>query len=280
MKVVEDIAEMKDISIKAHNLGLTVVLVPTMGYLHEGHMELIKKGGAIGDLLVVSIFVNPAQFGPKEDFSTYPRDLERDFKMAEEAGVGVVFHPPLEKVYPEAHRTLVEVGGLGEKLCGQSRPGHFRGAATVVLKLFNIVMPDKAVFGLKDYQQLIVIKRMVEDLNMDVDVVACETVREADGLAMSSRNSYLDTGQRQAARTIPRSLDAARTAFSRGERMSAKVIEKVKKIIENEPLAVIDYVKVCDPVTLNDIDRIGKKALLAVAVRIGKARLIDNCMLS
>jgi pantoate--beta-alanine ligase len=280
MKVVEDIGEMKNISRETHNLGLTVVLVPTMGYLHEGHMELIKKASTIGDMLVVSIFVNQAQFGPEEDFSSYPRDIERDLKMAEEAGVGVVFHPPAEKMYPEAYQTFVEVEGLSKNLCGASRPGHFRAVATVVSKLFNIVRPDRAVFGFKDYQQFLVIKKMVEDLNMDVEIVPFETVREADGLAMSSRNSYLNTREREAALSIPRSLDAAQRAFSRGERRSEKVIEKVKKIIENEPLAVIDYVKVCDPVTLSALDRIEDRALLALAVRIGKARLIDNCILS
>jgi pantoate--beta-alanine ligase len=280
MKVVEDIGEMKNVSRGAHNLGLTVVLVPTMGYLHRGHMELIEKAGTIGDFLVVSIFVNPTQFGPKDDFSSYPHDIERDLKMAEEAGVGVVFHPSAEKIYPKAYQSFVDVEELGKKLCGASRPGHFRGVATVVLKLFNIIRPHRAVFGLKDYQQFLVIKRMVEDLNMDVEIVPVETVREPDGLAMSSRNSYLEPPERVAARTIPHSLDAGRRAFSEGERSSVKVIEKVKKIIEKEPLAVIDYVKVCDPVTLRDLDRIGERALLALAVRIGQARLIDNCMLS
>jgi pantoate--beta-alanine ligase len=280
MKVVEDIGEMKNVSRGAHNLGLTVVLVPTMGYLHRGHMELIEKAGTIGDFLVVSIFVNPTQFGPKDDFSSYPHDIERDLKMAEEAGVGVVFHPSAEKIYPKAYQSFVDVEELGKKLCGASRPGHFRGVATVVLKLFNIIRPHRAVFGLKDYQQFLVIKRMVEDLNMDVEIVPVETVREPDGLAMSSRNSYLEPPERVAARIIPHSLDTARRAFSEGERKSVKVIEKVKKIIEKEPLAVIDYVQVCDPVTLRDLDRIGERALLALAVRIGQARLIDNCMLS
>jgi pantoate--beta-alanine ligase len=280
MKVVEDIAEMKNISRGAHNLSLTVVLVPTMGYLHQAHMELIEKAKTLGDFLVLSIFVNPAQFGPEEDFTSYPRGMERDLKMAEAAGVSVIFTPPTEQMYPEAYQTYVEVEELGRPLCGLSRPEHFRGVATVVTKLFNIVKPHRAVFGLKDYQQLVVIKRLIEDLNMDVEIVPVETVREADEVAISSRNSYLDNREREAARVIPSSIDAARKAFKEGERRSEKVIETVKKIIENEPAAMIDYVKVCDPETLADVDRIDKKALLAIAVKIGRARLIDNCMLS
>lgn len=280
MKVVTDIAEMKNVSRGAHNMGLTVVLVPTMGGLHPGHMELVQKAKTLGDFLVLSIFVNPAQFGPGDDFDSYPGDMEKDIKLAEEAGVGVLFLPPAERMYPEGYQTYVGVEELSRPLCGVSRPDHFRGVATVVLKLLNIVMPHRAVFGMKDYQQLLVIKRLVKDLDMDVEIVPVATVREADGVAMSSRNSYLDTRQREAAGAIPRSLDAARRAFAGGEKNSEKVIEEVKKIIENEPLAVIDYIKVCDPETLADVDRIEGKALLALAVKIGGARLIDNCILS
>jgi pantoate--beta-alanine ligase len=272
---------MKELSRQARAGGLKVVLVPTMGYLHEGHMALIEKAGAIGDFTVVSIFVNPSQFSVGEDFRTYPRDLEGDLKAARGAGVDVLFHPPAGgEMYREGSQTFVEVAELGKGLCGPSRPGHFRGVATVVMKLFNIVRPDKAVFGLKDYQQFLIIRRMVEDMDMDVELVPLETVREADGLAMSSRNAYLEPAERNAARAIPVSLDAARRAFSGGERRSGKVVEKVKKIIENEPLAVIDYIKVCDPETLGDVETIGDRALLALAVKVGATRLIDNCMLS
>ena len=227
----------------------------------------------------MSIFVNPLQFGPKEDYKAYPRDMERDLKIAGEADVDVVFAPESSEIYPEGHATFVDVEGLSNRLCGVSRPGHFRGVATVVLKLFNIVRPQKAVFGKKDFQQFLIIQKMVNDLNLDVELIPVETVREPDGLAMSSRNAYMNPVERKAAAAIPASLRAAKDAFSRGERNPSAIVRDMKKIIENEGPAVIEYVTVCDPVTLKDISSIGRGALVAVAVRLGAARLIDNILL-
>ncbi len=281
MRVIKGIEEMRGFSSARAAGGESVVLVPTMGCLHEGHLELLRKGRSIGDALVMSIFVNPLQFGPREDFESYPRDLARDLLLAEGSGVDAVFAPEGKDMYPEgrAHETFVDVQGLSGRLCGLSRPGHFRGVATVVLKLFNIVRPQKAVFGKKDFQQLLVIRKMVRDLNLDVEVVPVETVREPDGLAMSSRNRYLSPVERKAAVVIPASLMAAKDAYSRGERSPAAIVENMKKIIENEGRAVIEYIKVCDPDTLEDAIPMGRAALVALAVRIGAARLIDNILL-
>lgn len=270
---------MQALSLEARSRGEQIAFVPTMGYLHDGHRELLKAGRARGGLLILSIFVNPAQFGPKEDYGSYPKDLERDMKTAGEAGTDIVFTPGPSAVYPPGYQTYVEVTEITKGLCGQSRPGHFRGVATVVLKLFNIVMPHVAIFGKKDFQQLVTIKRLVLDLNLLIDIVGIETVREADGLAMSSRNSYLGPVERQAAASIPRALEAAKEAASIGV-ASAGIMAKVKKIIEKEPQAVIEYVKVCDPDTLEELEYIGKNAQLLIAVRIGRARLIDNCLLT
>lgn len=282
MRIIKGLAEMRSASTEARMKGLEVVFVPTMGYLHEGHKRLLEIGkGLSGNkgVLVLSIFVNPAQFGPKEDLKSYPRDLDRDLKLAKEAGVDIVFIPEADEMYPEGYRTYVEVERIPDHLCGLARPGHFRGVATVVLKLFNIVMPAKAVFGKKDYQQLLVIKKMAGDLNLGVDIIGAETVREPDGLAMSSRNSYLNAEERKAASVIPASLEAAKREFRDGVRESSRIIGKVEKIIEEEPLAVIEYIKVCDKDSLDDLESIKESALLAVAVKVGKARLIDNCLL-
>jgi pantoate--beta-alanine ligase len=252
-----------------------------MGFLHDGHRELLRIGKreARGGRLVLSIFVNPAQFGPREDYRAYPRDMGRDLSIAGEEGVDAVFAPKAEEMYPAGYETYVEVEGLSKYLCGRSRPGHFRGVATVVLKLFNVVMPHAAVFGKKDYQQLTIIKRMAKDLDLDIGIVGVETVREPDGLAMSSRNSYLGAAERQAASVIPRALFEAEALFSAGVRDGAEIRDKMKKIIEKEPLAVVEYIEVCDPDTLEDLSRITGSALVALAVRVGKARLIDNRVL-
>ncbi len=282
MRVIKGIDEMKGFSSALTAEGKSVVLVPTMGCLHQGHLELLKKGRGLGHSLVMSIFVNPLQFGPKEDYKAYPRDMERDLKIAGDAGVDVVFAPESSEIYsegPDTHATFVDVEGLSRSLCGVSRPGHFRGVATVVLKLFNIVRPQKAVFGKKDFQQFLIIRKMVRDLNLDIEIVPVETIREPDGLAMSSRNTYLNPVERKAAAAIPASLRAAKDAYSQGERNPAAIMGDMKKIIENEGRAVIEYITVCDPLTLKALSRIGQGALVAVAVRLGSARLIDNILL-
>lgn len=279
MQVIEDIASMQAFSREARLKGKKIAFVPTMGFLHKGHAELLRVARSRGDVLVLSIFVNPAQFGPKEDYKNYPRDFERDLKIAEAEKVDAVFIPTASEVYPDGYRTYVDVEGLPDHLCGLSRPGHFRGVATVVLKLFNIVMPHVAVFGKKDFQQLLIIKKMCEDLNLDLEISGVETVREDDGLAMSSRNSYLSAQERKAAVCVPRALDEARSLFASGERKAPVLIEKMKKIIEKEPLAVVDYIKVCDSSTLEDLEVIKGSALAALAIKIGRARLIDNCIL-
>ncbi len=283
MKIISDPGEMRDFSLRAR-LERAPVLVPTMGFLHDGHKALLRVGRqrAKEGPLVLSIFVNPSQFGPGEDFSSYPRDMERDLKTAEGEGVDVVFAPDAGAMYPPGFQTFVEVTELSAPLCGKGRPGHFRGVATVVLKLFNIVMPSAAVFGRKDYQQYLVIRRMVEDLGLGVEIIGVDTVREPDGLAMSSRNAYLGSKERAAALCIPRALDAAERAFGAGERSSAALVVNMKKIIENEPSAVVEYIDVRDAETLAGIDRIEGVAVAALAVRIGGpkgTRLIDNRLL-
>lgn len=282
MNVIESVAGMRGWSSEARAEGVRIVLVPTMGFLHDGHRELLRIGKkeARGGKLVLSIFINPAQFGPKEDFRTYPRDIDRDLLIAGEEGVDVVFAPNAGEMYPAGYETYVDVERLSKYLCGRSRPGHFRGVATVVLKLFNVVRPDAAVFGKKDYQQLTIIKRMTKDLDIDIEIIGAETVREQDGLAMSSRNSYLGPRERLAAVVIPRALFEAEALFSAGVREGAEIMDKMKKIIEKEPLAVVEYIEVCDPDTLQVVSRITGSVLVALAVRIGKARLIDNRVLN
>ncbi|MBI5888511.1 MAG: pantoate--beta-alanine ligase [Deltaproteobacteria bacterium] len=280
MQIIKDIDEMTACGETARAKGETVVLVPTMGFLHAGHVKLIETGKRQGSLLVLSIFVNPAQFGPKEDFNAYPRDIERDLKTAKEAGVDVVFIPDAAGMYRQGSRTFVTVEGLSERLCGRARPGHFKGVATVVLKLFNIVRPHKAVFGKKDFQQFVIIKRLAEDLNAGVEIVGVDTVREEDGLALSSRNTYLSPEERRAACAIPRALQAARQAAECGQRQSLAIIEKVREIIAKERVIAIEYVEICDPMTLEDVRRVEKEALLAVAARVGRTRLIDNTLIA
>lgn len=256
--------------------GLTVGFVPTMGYLHEGHKSLMQAARKNNDKVVVSVFVNPMQFGPNEDLESYPRDFEKDSALCESVGVDLIFHPEPEEMYADGFCSYVDMNGLTTELCGKSRPIHFRGVQTVVLKLFNIVKPDRAYFGQKDAQQLAVIKRMVKDLNVDTEIVGCPIVREADGLAKSSRNTYLNPDERQAALILSRSLKLGRELIENGETDSKAVIKAITDSINTEPLAKIDYVDVVDFDTITPVDKIGKSVLVAIAVYIGKTRLIDN----
>ncbi|MGH7888209.1 MAG: pantoate--beta-alanine ligase [Candidatus Binatia bacterium] len=279
MIVIEDISEMRAWSDAERRQGRRVAFVATMGFLHEGHLSLMRLARLRGDLVVASIFVNPAQFGPGEDFATYPQDFERDRRLLDAANVDVLFHPAVEEIYPAGAQTFVEVEKLSLPLCGAVRPGHFRGVATVVVKLFNIVRPHLAIFGEKDYQQMQVIRRLVRDLGMDVEIIGHPIVREADGLAMSSRNAYLSAAERQAALCLSRALCKAERLVHRGETSAAAIIHLVMKELQGEPLANVEYVKLCDTETLDEVDKVRDPALLSLAVRIGKARLIDNRVL-
>ena len=254
-------------------------LVPTMGYLHEGHISLARRAKAECDHVAVSIFVNPTQFGPNEDLSKYPRDLDRDLHLLEDAGVDLVWTPTPEMMYPSEFQTWVEVEEIARPLEGTQRPGHFRGVTTVVTKLFNAVQPTKAYFGQKDAQQAAVIRRMTEDLNFQVEIVVCPIVREPDGLAMSSRNVYLDAAQRKAATVLYRSLSAAKTAYEQGEREAEKLRQIMKATIASEPLAQMQYVSCADYDTLQELEKVTDKTLLSMAVFFGKTRLIDNFVL-
>lgn len=256
--------------------GLTVGLVPTMGYLHEGHKSLIDKAVAENDRVVVSVFVNPIQFGPSEDLASYPRDLERDAELCEKAGANVIFHPEDSEMYFDDFCTYVDMDDLTKGLCGKTRPTHFRGVCTVVSKLFHIVAPDRAYFGQKDAQQLAVIRRMVRDLNFDLEIVGCPIVREEDGLAKSSRNTYLNAEERKAAVVLHKGLTEGEKLLEAGEKDAAKVIAAVREVIEKEPLAKIDYVELVDWNTLKPVNTVEDTVLMAVAVYIGKTRLIDN----
>ncbi len=280
MRVVESIKGMQDLSESLRRQGKVIAFVPTMGYFHKGHLKLFEEGGKRGDVLVVSLFVNPIQFGKGEDFETYPRDFERDKGLAEEAGVDVLFTPSAEEMYPEGFQTYVTVERVTKNLCGAFRPGHFKGVTTVVAKLFNIVKPHIAIFGEKDYQQLVTVRRMVKDLNMDVEVVGVPTVREDDGLAMSSRNTYLSHEERKAATLLYRALKEGERLYREGERNGRNIVKAVESVLRRESLIRIEYVKVCDPETIEDLETIEERALLALAARIGKARLIDNLLLS
>jgi len=276
MKVIETIAEMKKLRLK---LAEPVGLVPTMGYLHEGHLALVRQARIENSSVVVSIFVNPTQFGPQEDFRLYPRDPQRDLALLEKEKADIVFMPLVAEMYPPQFSSWVEVGRVTERLEGASRPGHFRGVATVVAKLFNIVQPTRAYFGQKDAQQAVVIKRMVADLNMNLEVVTVPTVREPDGLAISSRNTYLNPGERQAAVVLYRALSLARQLYSQGETDTERLCQKMTELIQKEPLADIDYISIADPETLEELDKVNTPALVSMAVRIGKTRLIDNVVL-
>lgn len=276
MQIIETAAAMK-VQVAAWKAeGLTIGLVPTMGSLHAGHESLMDAARAASDRVVVSVFVNPLQFGPDEDYDAYPRDIERDAAIVAAYGVDAVFHPTSEEMYLPAHNTYVVMETLTDALCGASRPGHFRGVCTVVTKLFNIVQPDRAFFGQKDAQQLAIIRRMVADLNMNVTVVGCPIVREDDGLAKSSRNAYLSPEERSAALVLSRAIRAGEAAVAAGERDTAALRALMTGIIEAEPLARIDYIEVVDGLTMQPVDTIGSAALVAMAVYIGRTRLIDN----
>lgn len=276
MKIVETIQEVRE-QVKAwRKEGLTVGLVPTMGYLHEGHKSLIDRAVAENDRVVVSVFVNPMQFGPKEDLASYPRDLDRDAALCEGAGASLIFHPQPEEMYHDDFSSFVDMNTLTGGLCGKSRPIHFRGVCTVVAKLFNIVVPDKAYFGQKDAQQLAVIRRMVRDLSIGVTIVGCPIIREEDGLAKSSRNTYLSEEERKAAVVLSRSLKMGKKMIESGEKDAEKVIRTIREEIETEPLARIDYVEIVDWGNLEPVTAIQGPILTAIAVYIGKTRLIDN----
>ena len=277
MRVIRSIQEMYKLSESARKEGKIIGFVPTMGYLHEGHLSLIRIARKRCDLLVVSIFVNPTQFGPNEDLNSYPRDFERDSKLCEKEGVDVIFAPTAEEMYPDGYSTWVEVKGpVTEVLCGAFRPGHFRGVTTVVAKLFNIVQPHFAVFGQKDAQQLVVIKKMTRELNFPVEIVAAPTVREKDGLAMSSRNEYLNENERKVAPKIYQSLILAKNMLLRGERDTEKIKNEMRKFLENAKLIKVQYIDIVDADTLEPLKNARGRVMVALAAFLGKARLIDN----
>jgi pantoate--beta-alanine ligase len=277
MKVIETIAEMK--KIRREYKG-TVGFVPTMGYLHDGHIELVRRAKGENPVAGASIFVNPTQFGPKEDLASYPRDIPQDLKLLESVKTDFVFIPPAAEIYPPKYSTWVDVEKVTDRLEGAIRPGHFRGVATVVTKLFNIVEPTKAYFGQKDAQQCVVIKKFVTDLNMNVEIIICPTVREPDGLAMSSRNTYLKANERKAAVVLNQSLKLAEKLYSRGERNAETIRKKMTEFIKKEPLAQnIEYISIADNETLEELDTIKPPALVSLVVKIGKPRLLDNVVL-
>ena len=276
MKVIGTVAEMQAFSEAVRMEGKRIALVPTMGYLHEGHLSLMRAGKERGDCLIISIYVNPTQFGPSEDLDKYPRDFERDEELARNVGVDVIFYPSNKEMYPGYYQTYVNVEGVTNNLCGLSRPEHFRGVTTVCAKLFNITKPHVTVFGKKDFQQLVTIKRMVADLNMDLEVVGLPTVREPDGLALSSRNTYLKEDERESALSLSRSLKCANELYEHGERDAATIINKMRTFIEGHPHAAIDYIKICDTTTMDDVETIERESVVALAVRVGLPRLIDN----
>ena len=276
MKTVHSIKEVRKQVKKWRKKGLTVGMVPTMGFLHEGHESSIKKAAKENDKVIVSIFVNPTQFGPTEDFAAYPRDLKKDEKLCKEAGADLIFNQEASEIYFEDSSTGVNVLGLSDGLCGAKRPVHFGGVCLVVSKLFNIATPDKAYFGEKDAQQLAVIKRMVRDLNFDIEIIGCPIIRESDGLAKSSRNTYLSVEERKAALVLNKSLKLAKKAIASGEKSSEKIIEIIKNKIETETLSKIDYIEIVNSDTLKPVDTLVSSSLIAIAVYIGKTRLIDN----
>jgi len=278
MQTVKTIQQVRDLIKNAKQQGKTIGFVPTMGALHIGHISLIKTAKQQSDFVVVSIFVNPAQFGPTEDFDNYPRPIEEDLKICERNGVDLVFAPAVDEMYPAKNLTWVEVEKLTELLCGRSRPGHFRGVTTVCTKLFNIVQPDNAFFGQKDAQQAIVIKRMIADLNVPLKIVVCPTVREPDGLAVSSRNKYLNEAERRDAPLIYKSLTKAQQLIKTGQKQREKIIEEIKVTISRSNLLEIEYIEVVDAETLQKVSSLSGTVLIAIAAKLGRARLIDNIM--
>jgi pantoate--beta-alanine ligase len=279
VKTIESPAEMQRFAETARLRGERIALVPTMGYLHEGHLSLMREGRRRASLLVASLFVNPTQFGPREDLQNYPRDLERDCRLMESVPVDVLFAPDAPAMYPAGAQTWVEVTELTQGLCGAGRPGHFRGVTTVVAKLFNIVKPHVALFGAKDYQQLCAVRQMVRDLNFDVEIVPMPTVRETDGLAMSSRNSYLSGDERVVALSLSRALEAARTALERGETDPGILKHAAKSELQRVEGLAIEYVELRDAATLEEVTALGAPVVVAVAARVGRTRLIDNVVL-
>ncbi len=279
MKIVTTIKEIKAILKQERRGDKTIGLVPTMGCFHEGHLALMRRAKEECDVTVTSIFVNPTQFGPSEDFEAYPRDLKSDSKMAEKVGVDYLFAPSVEEMYPEENLTHVNVEKITDVLCGACRIGHFQGVATVVSKLFNMVNPDFAYFGEKDYQQLMVVKRMAKDLNFDLQVVGVSTVREEDGLAMSSRNRYLSSEERKAALVLSKSLRLASEMVENGEKNPGEIRESMIRLIKKEPLVNLEYLSICDTISLRELTIIKREALIALAARVGKARLIDNILI-
>jgi pantoate--beta-alanine ligase len=279
MLLLRTIAETRRECARIHTAGKTLGLVPTMGALHEGHLSLVRAAQASCDAVAVSIFVNPTQFGPKEDFASYPRSLERDCQILERAAVDLVFAPPVEEMYPPGASTIVEVEGLSDRLDGASRPGHFRGVATVVAKLFNIFNADRAFFGQKDAAQVAVLRKMVQDLRFAVQLEVCPTVREPDGLALSSRNRYLSAEERRQALVLSRSLRAVEQMFRAGEHDSGKLLVEALRILKEEPAVQLDYFRIVDADTLEDAADAHLGSLLAVAARVGTTRLIDNLLL-
>ncbi|MFC2034043.1 pantoate--beta-alanine ligase [Chloroflexota bacterium] len=276
MIVIRTIAEMRQLRLK---LTEPVGFVPTMGYLHQGHLSLAKQAKIENPSVVASIFVNPTQFGPQEDLDSYPRDIERDLALLEKEKTDLVFLPPAEEMYPAHFDSWVEVNDVTRKLEGATRPTHFRGVTTVVTKLFNIVQPTRAYFGQKDAQQLIVIKKMVADLNMNLEIIALPTVREPDGLAMSSRNTYLNTEERKSATVLYQSLQLAQQLWENGEKNAGQIRQKMIELIQQQPLAIIDYVSIANIETLEELGEIKPPTLISLAVKIGKPRLIDNVIL-
>lgn len=276
MKIAETIAEVRAEVKEWRKQGLSIGLVPTMGFLHEGHQSLIERACRENDRVVVSDFVNPVQFGPGEDLASYPRDLERDAEVCRKAGAALIFHPSPEEMYFPDFCTYVNMESLSEELCGKTRPTHFRGVCTVVSKLFHIVAPDRAYFGQKDAQQLAIIKRMVRDLNFDIEIVGCPIVREADGLAKSSRNTYLSAEERQAALVLSKAVALGQSMAEQGEKDAEKIVSAMKELIFQEPMARIDYVQAVDAVTVQPVKEMTPPVLVAMAVYIGKTRLIDN----
>ena len=279
MEVITDVKQMQRLCLDLRREGKRIAFVPTMGYLHEGHLSLLREGRERGDVLVLSIFVNPTQFGQGEDFEAYPRDLSRDAEMARSVGTDLLFAPEVRGMYPAGYATYVDVEGLTDTLCGRTRPGHFRGVTTVVAKLFGIVQPHEAFFGCKDFQQLAVIRRMTLDLNLPVEVVGMPIVREADGLAMSSRNVYLSTGERQQALVLSQAITLAQQMARDGVRNVGEILAALRLMIEKQNDARIDYLQICHQLTLQEQDRIDSDSVLLMAVFFGKTRLIDNSFL-
>jgi pantoate--beta-alanine ligase len=276
LEIVQSVKEMQAVAESERRRGRKIAFVPTMGYFHEGHLNLMRVGRKQGDCLAVSIYVNPAQFAPTEDFEAYPRDFERDRSLAEGVGVDWIFSPDNREMYPEGYQTTVDVAGLTSNLCGISRPRFFRGVTTVCMKLFHIVKPHVTVFGRKDFQQYVTIKKMVQDLNMNIEVIGMQTTREYDGLAMSSRNIYLSPEERESALSLIRSLRLAKELYETGERDTDRILATVREFIAGHPYVKIDYAQICATATMQNISRIDQEAVLAMAVWVGKTRLIDN----